>query len=447
MTRATQVTKAEPAAPRSIGLEQVSAPDKSRISSNTDLSTLNYSSHRNLTKVDKLSMECNVALLTGGGDKPYALGMAAALSAQGIHLDFIGSDDLNVPELLNNPRVNFLNLRGDQCPEASRVAKMLRVLIYYFRLIRYAATGKPKLFHILWNNKLQFFDRTMLMLYYRLLGKKIPFTAHNVNAGKRDSNDTWLNRVSLRIQYGLANHIFVHTEQMKKELLSGFCVPEKKVSVIPFGINNAVPKTALSTAEAKRRLGLHESDKAVLFFGNIAPYKGLEYLIAAFAEIAKKDRNYRLIIAGKPKGSEDYWRQIQQAIARSGVRDRVIERIEYVPDEETELYFKAADVLILPYTHVFQSGVLFLGYSFGLPAIVADVATLKEEIVEGKTGFVFKPRDSSDLAKAIGRYFASELFSELESRRPQIKEYANERYSWDKVAAITMAIYSNLLKG
>ena len=51
----------------------------------------------------------------------------------------------------------------------------------------------------------------------------------------------------------------------------------------------------------------------------------------------------------------------------------MIQRIEYIPDEETEVYFKAADVLILPYVHVFQSGVLFLGYSFGLPAIAADV--------------------------------------------------------------------------
>ena len=95
----------------------------------------------------------------------------------------------------------------------------------------------------------------------------------------------------------------------------------------------------------------------------------------------------------------------------------VIERIEYIPDEETELYFKAADVLILPYTHVFQSGVLFLGYSFGLPAIAADVGTLKEEIIEGQTGFVFKPQDSSDLASKIDKYFKSELFRNLESRR------------------------------
>jgi glycosyltransferase involved in cell wall biosynthesis len=183
----------------------------------------------------------------------------------------------------------------------------------------------------------------------------------------------------------------------------------------------------------------------MLFFGNIAPYKGLEYLTSAFAELLNEDRSYRLIIAGRLKGSEGYWKQIQNGIARSGICDRVIKRIEYIPDEETELFFKAADVLILPYVRVFQSGVLFLGYSFGLPAIASDVGTLKEEIIEGQTGFVFNPQDSSDLASKIDKYFNSELFRDLESRRPEIKNYANERYSWDKVAAITTAIYSRLL--
>jgi D-inositol-3-phosphate glycosyltransferase len=133
-------------------------------------------------------------------------------------------------------------------------------------------------------------------------------------------------------------------------------------------------------------------------------------------------------------------------MACSGARDRIIERIEYIPDEQTELYFKAADLLVLPYTRIFQSGVLFLGYGFGLPAIAANVATLKEEIIEGKTGLVFRSQDSSDLAKTIDRYFASDLFHELEDRRPQIKAYANERYSWDKVAVITTAVYSDLLR-
>ena len=167
-------------------------------------------------------------------------------------------------------------------------------------------------------------------------------------------------------------------------MTSEFRIPESKVSVIPFGINNTIPNTSLSSAEAKRQLGASGGDKALLFVGNIAPYKGLEYLISAFAELLNKDRSYRLIIVGKPKRSECYWKQIHQEIARSGIRDQVIEKIEYIPDEETELFFKAADVLILPYTRVFQSGVLFLAYSFGLPAIASDVGTLKEESLKIK---------------------------------------------------------------
>jgi len=385
-----------------------------------------------------------IALLTGGGDKPYALGMAAALTSVGIDVDFIGSDDLKVPELLSNRRINFLNLRGDQRPEASAVWKAIRVANYYARLIRYAAAAKPKLFHILWNNKFQLFDCALLMLYYKLLGKRVVFTAHNVNAGKRDKNDSWLNRISLKIQYRLSDHIFVHTNGMKSEMMSEFRIAESKVSVIPFGINNTVPNTDLSPAEAKHQLGINKDDKTLLFFGNIAPYKGLEYLIAAFNELLKRDCSYRLLIIGKPKGPESYWYQIQRAIASSGTADRVIAKIEYVPDEETELYFKAADVLILPYVRVFQSGVLFLGYSFGLPAIAADVGSLKEEIIEGETGFVFKPRDSSDLARKIHNYFNSDLFHNLETRRAQIKEYANQRCSWHKVADVTTTLYSRL---
>jgi glycosyltransferase involved in cell wall biosynthesis len=416
-------------------------------------STINDLSRPSSMRADKRSTLNNqpsttrrVSLLTGGGDKPYALGMAAALTSEGISIDFIGSDDLCVPELLTNSRISFRNLRGDQRPEASLLAKVLRVLSYYAKLIAYAATARPKLFHILWYNKFQLFDRTLLILYYKLLGKRVVFTAHNVNAGKRDLNDSWLNRFSLRTHYTLSDHIFVHTDAMKAELMSEFCVPESKVSVIPFGINNTVPNTSLSSAEAKAQLGITRNDKTMLFFGNIAPYKGLEYLVAAFTELLNKDQDYRLVIVGSPKGSKDYWNRIHRTIVCRGVADHVIEKIEYIPDEATELYFKAADVLILPYAHIFQSGVLFLGYSFGLPAIAADVGNLKEEIIEGKAGFVFKPQDAPDLARKIEKYFDSELFRNLERRRLEIKAYANERYSWGRVAAITTAIYADLLR-
>ena len=448
MSQGTKTTSAELPASRPLRSAEYRAPRKSWFSRDSQLSTLNSVKERGSHGAlrSQPSTGLRVSLLTGGGDKPYALGMATALTSNGVFVDFIGSDDLNVPEVADNLGVRFFNLRGDQSPEASFPRKIARVTAYYWRLIYYAATAKPKLFHILWNNKFELFDRTLLMLYYELLGKKVVLTLHNVNIGKRDSNDSWLNRFSLKIQYGLSDHILVHTEKMKRELLSDFDIQESKVSVIPFGINNTVPNTALTTLKAKQQLGVSSNDKTILFFGNIAPYKGLEYLISAFIELATKDESCRLIIVGKPKGSDRYWNQIHQAIAGSPIRDRITERIEYIPDEETELFFKAADVLILPYTYVFQSGVLFLGYSFGLPVIAADVGTLKEDIIEGKTGFTFKPQNSSDLASVISRYFESELFRNLETRRAEIRAYANERYSWDKVAAVTTAIYSDLLK-
>jgi glycosyltransferase involved in cell wall biosynthesis len=151
-----------------------------------------------------------------------------------------------------------------------------------------------------------------------------------------------------------------------------------------------------------------------------------------------------VIIAGRPKGCEDYWCEIQRTIERTGTRDRIIEKIEFVPDEQTEWYFKAADVLVLPYTHVFQSGVLFLGYSFGLPVLAADVGSLREDIVEGRTGFVFRPVDAADLAVKIQEYFSSPLFRELEQRRPDIQKFANEKYSWTQAAGVTRQIYGAL---
>jgi glycosyltransferase involved in cell wall biosynthesis len=207
-----------------------------------------------------------------------------------------------------------------------------------------------------------------------------------------------------------------------------------------------VPNTKLSTADAKRQLGISKDEKTLLFFGNIAPYKGLEYLIAAFTKVLKEDRRYRLIVAGRVKACDGYWRTIEQSIASSGITDRVIQKIEYVPDEETELYFKAADVLVLPYTRVFQSGVLFLGYAFGLPAVATNVGALADDIIAGQTGFVCETNDSENLAQAIRTYFASELYENLDARRPRIREFANERYSWTKVGEILKDVYRSMLR-
>lgn len=390
--------------------------------------------------------DVRVGLLTGGDDRSYALGLTLSLVAHGVHVDFIGSDKLDSPELHGTPQVRFLNLRGDQREDVGLSRKAVRLSTYYLRLLKYALVAEPRIFHILWNNKFELFDRTLLMLYYRALGRRIVLTAHNVNAAKRDSRDSALNRLSLWVQYRVAEHIFVHTEKMKAELCGEFGAPDSKISIIPFGINNTAPISDMTSEEAKHRLGLAPEERTALFFGQIAPYKGLEYLATALPELVRWNPQFRLILAGKvKKGSEPYWRDIERQLRAQEAREHVIMRIEHIPDSDIETYFKAADVLVIPYTQIFQSGVPFLAYSFGLPVIATDVGSLREDIVEGTTGMICKPQDPVDLANVLVAYFSSRMYGELSTTRAEIKYFANNRYSWMKVGKITEAVYEKLL--
>ncbi len=401
---------------------------------------------------DLKAMETNqriaVSLLTGGSDKPYVFGLATELSSKGVLLDLIASDELDSSEFRGIPRMRFLKFRGDQNPHVSLWNKTARILSYYSKLIRYAATAKPKIFHILWNNKFLHFDRTLLTYYYKLLGKKVVLTVHNVNTERRDNKDSAFNRFTLRVQYRLADHLFVHTEKMKEELIDEFGAQAGRISVIPLGINNFAPQTNLTSAEAKRRLGIRTDEKAILFFGRITPYKGLEMLVEAFQKGLPSADTYRLMIAGRPEEATEagYWFPIRETLRADVQKGRVLLRAEHIPDAETEVYFKAADVLVLPYRDIYQSGILFLGYSFGLPALAANVGSLKEEMVEGRTGFLFQPEDPADLAAAIEKYFASDLYRDLSRRRQEIQDYARRGHDWNIVGVTTLGVYEGLLK-
>jgi glycosyltransferase involved in cell wall biosynthesis len=387
-----------------------------------------------------------IALLTGGGDKPYAFGYANAFIDAGIAFEFLGSDELRSPMLENHPLVTFRNMRGDQSEGAPLSTKVVRILRYYGRLLKYAVTAKPRIFHILWNNKFEWFDRTILMLFYRLCGRKVVLTAHNVNIRERDGTDSFMNRCTLRLQYALASAIFVHTEMMSSDLRNKFGVPSAKIKVIPFPINSTPPTTDLTCGEARAKVGLGERERVLLVYGQIAPYKGVEYLVDSLSLLQKQGWPCRLLIAGRvKKGAEAYWENLEQTIQRLRLDTAVLARIEFIPDEETEVYFKAADALVLPYKAIFQSGVLFLSYNYGLPVLVSDAGSLKDSIVEGETGLVFRAGDVDALAAVIQRYFESPLYQDLPNRRPKIRQFALEHYSWSRVISVTLRVYSEVM--
>lgn len=385
-----------------------------------------------------------ITLLNSADFRSYSLSMLEALVARGINVDLIGNDDLISAPIMKAATVNYFNLRGDQNPRSPKWKKVMRVIIFYYRLVNYAARTDSLLFHMQCHNKFILFDRTLLNIYYKLLGKKLVFTAHNIDKKQRDGGNNVVNKLSLRCCYKLMDHLFVHTEKMRQQLIEEFDVKDARITVIPHGILNTAPDSGLSKSAARSCLQLDRREKILLFFGYIAPYKGLEYLIHALAILTANDDSFKLIIAGQIKNCPSYWERIEQIIKELDLEKHVVKHIKHIPDDGVEIYFKSADVLVLPYTFIFQSGVPFLSYSFGLPVIAADAGSLGEVIVEGKTGMICRKEDSADLSEKIRDYFNSELYRNLEENMKMIKKYGNETYSWDKIGATIQGVYGSL---
>lgn len=391
-------------------------------------------------------MDADVALLTGGLDIAYTHGLATALGQRGIRVHVVGNNRVDHVAFHTSDQITFVDLGGIRL-NARFTTKLLQLAAYYMRLVAYVTFGSPKILHTLWNSKLEYFDRTLLTLYFKLLGKKLVLTAHNVNKAKRDSCDSYLNRLTLKIQYRLTDQIFVHTEKMKDELDQEFGIPPNRIPVIPFGINTLVPDTELTTVQAKLQLGLRADEGAILFYGRIVPYKGLEYLVEAFHHLAQRDAKARLIIVGEPmKGAEGYMEMIRRAITDNKGCSRISCRFEFISDPETELYFKAADVLVLPYKDIFESAVLYVAYRFGVPVIASDVGSFGEELTKGGAGVVFEQGNSTALADALEAFFKCELYKDAANHRRRIQEYSSRHHSWQTVGQITERVYSSLTK-
>ena len=390
-----------------------------------------------------------VALLTGGKDPHYAHGLLRQLAARSVRIALIGGDESAETEAVRNGQVEFHNLVGRPDPDDGLVAKARRVLSYYGRLLVFAARTDGRVFHILWFRKFPLGERILLIAYFKLLGKKLAFTAHNVDDQARDGRrGSFPNRLSLTFLYRTVDHIFVHTRQMKLELVAEFGVSEHKVTVVPYGINDVIPVARVSRTEARQQLGLGPDEKVLLFFGNIAPYKGVEDLLRALASLVHADGRFTLILAGRVKDRtcEAYWAELESLIEELQLSEHVRKEIRYIPDGHVGLLFRASDVSVLPYRRIYQSGVLALSYAQGVPVIAADVGSIREDILEDETGLLFRPGDVVDLAAKIRTYFVSESFKDVETRERRISEYGAERFSWETNAERTHAVYEHLLE-
>ncbi|MCK4653637.1 MAG: glycosyltransferase [Candidatus Cloacimonetes bacterium] len=180
----------------------------------------------------------------------------------------------------------------------------------------------------------------------------------------------------------------------------------------------------------KEKLGLN-GKKVILFFGFIKPYKGLDILLYAFPKILEKIPNAHLLIVGETYGSsEKYYKIIKDLKFLKNIK--FIEK--FVQTGEVEIFFKAADVLALPYKQATQSGIAQIGFDMQLGAVATPVGGLPEIVIDKKTGIVAKSCSSDDFAQAVVDFFKLD-----EKKLKENIKIENRKYSWDRFAELVIS--------
>jgi glycosyltransferase involved in cell wall biosynthesis len=186
---------------------------------------------------------------------------------------------------------------------------------------------------------------------------------------------------------------------------------------------------------ARAALGL--TGEVALFFGYVRHYKGLDTLLQAWALVRRERPDATLVVAGEFYEKPEAY----AALAREAGGVRLLNR--YIPDDEVEALFRAADVTVLPYRSGTQSGVTHVSHALGVPVIATRVGGITETVREGETGLTCAPEDPEALARTIVRFFAEGLGARMAGPIAALRD----AHSWESLARSTLDLVSELAPG
>lgn len=170
----------------------------------------------------------------------------------------------------------------------------------------------------------------------------------------------------------------------------------------------------------------------LLFFGLVRAYKGLDWLLEAFADERLRKASTKLIVAGEfYEGKEAYLSQIKKL----GLEDKVLVYDEFIPDEKVKDYFNAADIVVQPYKSATQSGVTQIAYHFEKPMLVTDVGGLSEIVPNGVVGYVTQPNPSA-IADALVDFYENARAESFEKNIAVEKK----KYSWERMVKTILSV-------
>ncbi len=216
-----------------------------------------------------------------------------------------------------------------------------------------------------------------------------------------------------------------------------------KVSVIRSGVDTErfAPRDRRA---ARRRLGLADSSRAVLFVGNLEPRKQVDVLLRAFSRARERVPNAVLLIigTGESAGKDDQTRSLVRLASelRLGQAARFIGRVD---DQRLLDYYAAADAFALSSTSEAQGIVALEAMASGLPVIATAVGGLLGTIDDGVTGFLVPVGDVNMLAQRLVEVLTDE------ARRLVIGAAARQAvegsFTWARAVEATVKVYREVL--
>jgi glycosyltransferase involved in cell wall biosynthesis len=266
------------------------------------------------------------------------------------------------------------------------------------------------------------------------------YTAHGMLNTWAMKKSYWRKRLLLALWEGQnirrsgAVHFFNAAEEISPDVER--LLPHKVF--IPNGVDPDSLEPAPPLGLFKSQFGLH-GKSVVLFLGRLHPVKGIDRLIEAFREVAKKQRDAALVIAGPDAAG--YRSILEKMISKNGLSDRII-----LPGMLTGMAKRAvladSDLLVLPSYQEGHSMAVTEALYYGLPVIISKACHMPE--VELHNAGVIVEGEPGQLSKSI-----VELITDSEKRKTMGdagRLLARRLYTWEGIAGDMVKVYEDLLR-
>lgn len=361
----------------------------------------------------------------------YLFGQAEGLIKNGISVSLYTNNKTDNPEI---KELKFFTFYHNIFSSNSNFLSGLKwIMGSLFSLIHARFSGASVFhFHIFYSNILVIFN----LLLVKLLFGKIVLTVHDVSSFANSSHSS----IIVRLIYKFTDLILTHNEFSKEEIIKANTNLTSQIYIIPHGNYTPFINIQDDKENSRNKLNIPNDKKVLLFFGMIKKVKGLEVLLLALKDVVKENPDVLLVVAGKPWKND--FTAYQKIIDENNLSDYCLLRTKFISHEDVEHYYCAADLVVLPYKKIYQSGVLVMALSYSKPALVSNLPPLKEVVTDMETAFLFETEDHVSLSKKLNLVLMDA--DKLEQVRKSGEKLINTKYDWDEIGRQTKQAYQSL---